>query len=253
MIFKQENFVLSIMNDESPIIITVPHGGMTNSSGAWLGNIFNKRIRSDVPGENFIKGEKMVLGGDHNIAHIAFDILKTHQANIVIGLLPREFVDYNRFVPEVACNDERLKEYYDFYHQTISEIIERLKKKWNKIFLFDLHGFGKQPIEGREFDIVLGTNGETSIYETDKALYSSLINKYQIFSVGMDGLPAESNLYKGGTTNLFYGKKYGIDTMLVEIAPRFRHKKYENSEILGKQLSKDFGEFLSTLDGVRKI
>lgn len=252
MLFKQKNFVLSIVNDESPIIITVPHGGMTNSSGAWLGTIFNKRIKSDVPEENFIKGEKIVLVGDNNIAHIAFDILRAHQANIVIGLLPRGFVDYNRFVREVAYNDEKLEEYYDSYHQTISETIERLKEKWDKVFLFDLHGFGKQPLEGLEFDIILGTNGETSIYKTDEALYGSLSNKYQIFSAGRDGLPAESDLYKGDTTNLFYGKKYSIDTMLVEIAPRFRHKKYVDSKVLGQQLSKDFGEFLSTLDGVRK-
>ncbi len=252
MLFKQKKFVLSIVNDESPIIITVPHGGMTNSSGAWLGTIFNQRIKSDVPEENFIKGEKIVLGGDNNIAHIAFDILKAHQANIVIGLLPRGFVDYNRFVPEVAYNDERLEEYYDYYHQTISETIERLKEKWNKVFLFDLHGFGKQPLEGFEFDIILGTNGETSIYKTDEFLYNSLADRYQIFSAGMNGLPVESDMYRGDTTNLFYGKKYNIDTMLVEIAPRFRYKKHENSEVLGKQLSKDFGDFLSTLDGIRK-
>lgn len=252
MLFKQENFVLNVINDESPIIITVPHGGMKNSSGAWLGTLCNKRIKSAVPEENFIKGEKIVLVGDNNIAHIAFDIFKAYPVNVVIGLLPREFVDYNRFVPEVAYNDEKLKGFYDYYHQAISETIERLKEKWGKVFLFDLHGFGKQPIEGLEFDIVLGTNEETSIYKTDKALYDSLINKYQIFLAGIDGLPTESDLYRGDTTNLFYGKKYNIDTMLVEIAPRFRHKKYENSEVLGKQFSKDFGEFLSTLDGVRK-
>lgn len=247
MLLKQKKFVLSLINDKSPIIITVPHGGIANSSGSWLGAIFDKRIMSDVPEENFIKGEKVVLGGDVNIAHIAFDILKTCQASVVIGLLPREFVDYNRFIPEVAYNDKKLEEYYNFYHKTISKTIERLKKKWDKVFLFDLHGFAKQPIEDREFDVILGSNGETSIYKTDEALYCSLIDKYQIFLAGMDGLPIESIMYKGDTTNLFYGKKYNIDTMLVEIAPRFRHKKYEDSDILGKKLSKDFGEFLSTL------
>jgi len=253
MVIKQENFVLSAVNDESPIIITVPHGGMKNSSGAWLSTLYNKRVKSDVPEENLISGEKIVLAGDNNIAHIAFDIFKACPVNIIIGLLPRELVDYNRFVPEVAYNDEKLKGFYDSYHQAISETIERLKEKWDKVFLFDLHGFGKQPIEGSEFDIILGTNGETSIYKTDEALYKSLIDSYQIFSAGRDGLPAESDLYKGDTTNLFYSKKYNIDSMLVEIAPRFRHKKYVDSKVRGQLLSKDFGEFLSTLDGVRKI
>ena len=250
---KEENFTLVLEELDSSILITVPHGGMNSRYGSWLECFFNKRVKSDIEEENYIDGEKIVIGGDGQVLHIVSDILKQKKVNLVAGLLPRSFVDYNRFVPEVAYNDEKLKGFYDSYHQAISETIERLKEKWDKVFLFDLHGFGKQPIEGSEFDIILGTNGETSIYKTDEALYKSLIDSYQIFSAGRDGLPAESDLYKGDTTNLFYSKKYNIDSMLVEIAPRFRHKKYVDSKVRGQLLSKDFGEFLSTLDGVRKI
>ncbi len=245
----QENFVLNINNDESPIIITVPHGGMNNSYGSWLESLFQKRTKSDNPEENIIQGEKIVLGGDNQIMHVVADVLREYQANVIIGLLPRTFIDYNRFVPEVAYVDKGLKPFYESYHQTISETIERLKKKWGLVFLFDFHGFGKQPIEGKEFDIILGTNGESSPYKTDRFFFNSLKNEYQIFCAGADGMSIiETNLYKGDTTNLFYYKKYGIDALLVEISSKFRSSKNTNSKELGKKLAKDLGLFFNRLD-----
>ncbi|MEI6836069.1 MAG: hypothetical protein WCK59_04510 [Candidatus Falkowbacteria bacterium] len=129
MNYKQENFILNVQNDDSPIIITVPHGGLKIAYGSWLELFFQKRIKSDTPSENLIQGEKIIIGGDNQIMHLVADTLKVYQANAVIGLLPRAFVDYNRFVSEVAYADEKIKPFYEAYHGAITDTILRLKKK----------------------------------------------------------------------------------------------------------------------------
>lgn len=248
---KQENFVLTLENNESPIIITVPHGGMKNQYASWLNSFFQKRIKSQNPEENVIKGEKIVVGGDGQILNIVADILKEYPANVIIGLLPRSLIDYNRFVPEVAYADKKLKPFYDAYHQAIIDTIQRLKNNsafGDSIFLFDFHGFGKQPIEEKEFDIILGTNGISSPHKSDQALYNFFKEKYKVFCAGMDGLPKESELYKGDTTNLYYHTEYNIDGLLIEIAPKFRSLKIGSSKKDGQQLAKDFSDFFHHIE-----
>ncbi len=245
--FKQKDFILTFKNDNSPIIITVPHGGMKNSYGLWLDTFFEKRVKSAIQEENFIQGERIVVGGDNQIMHVVGDMLKNHQTNVIIGLLPRIFVDYNRFVPEVAYVDKKIEPFYQAYHVAISETIERLKKKWKTIYLFDFHGFGTQPIDGTEFDIILGTNNESAPNGSDKIFYSSLKNRYRIFCSGVDNMPPESDLYKGNTTNLYYHKKFDIDAVLVEISPKFRSSEIADSRIHGTELAKDLATFFNTL------
>ena len=248
MTVSEKDFVFCIENDDSPILITVPHGGLKNAAGSWLGSCFQKRLKSEQSEKNYIHGEKIVLGGDGQILHIVGDILKHYKATMIAGLLPREFVDYNRFVPEVAYVDPAIKPFYDAYHSSISRTIERLQRKWQHVTLLDFHGFGKQPMEGREFDIVLGTNGESSPRGIDRLFYDSLMGKCHIFSAGRDGLPEETDLYRGDTTNLFYHKKYGVDGVLVEIAPRFRSRTLPESLQDGIVLSKDIAIVLNSIE-----
>src|SRR3990167_489275 len=134
---RQKDFVLTLQNIESPILITVPHGGMSNRYGSWLNTFFQKRIKSKDPKKNRIKGEKIVIGSDNQIFHVVSDILKEYQANAVVGLLPRSFVDYNRFVPEVAYADQKIKPFYDAYHENIKEILLNLQTKHEQVYLFD--------------------------------------------------------------------------------------------------------------------
>lgn len=244
---KEKNFVLNVENLDSPVIITVPHGGMGVGYSSWLENFFKKRSRSDNLTENYIKGEKVVLMGDMNVLHIASDVLKDYKVNIISGLLPRIFVDYNRFVPEVAYSDPKIKPFYDYYHEEIDKTIQKLLKYHDKIILFDIHGFGKQPIEGKEFDIILGTNdGETSPNNFDRIFYNFLSNDYSIFVSELNNLPKETEIYKGDTTNLYYYKKYGIDAILVEIAPKFRKGEFAKEK--GQKISSDLALFFKKLE-----
>lgn len=249
MAIQQNNFVLVLENTDSPIIITVPHGGMSSIYGSWLESLYEKRSKSENKEENIIQGERIVTGGDNNILHIVMDIIKEYPANVIVGLLPRGFVDYNRFVPEVAYADKNLQTFYQAYHQAIDDTIKRLKE--NPKFsptLFDFHGFGKQPMNNREFDIILGTNGESTPARVDRYVYDFLPGNYEIFCANMDGLPEENELYKGDTTNLYYYKKHNIDALLVEIAPKFRSSKIANAKENGEKLAKDWGIFFQGLD-----
>lgn len=240
---KQENFVLTVENIDSPVIITVPHGGMKNTSGSWLENFFQPRTKYEDPEWNYMYGEKIAIGGDSQVLHVVMDILKGYKANIVAGLLPRIFVDYNRFVPEVAYSDPKIKPFYDAYHDSISRTIETLLKYHKNVFLIDFHGFGKQPIPYLNFDIILGTNdGESSLNDYDKLFYENFSKEYRVFLSGMDGLPRESEMYRGDSTNLFYSKKYGIDGVLLEISPLYRTG--DRSKSLGSELSSKLAKFL---------
>lgn len=248
---KQDKFIMTLENRESPILITVPHGGMKNGYGSWLEAFFKKRTKSETQEENYIQNEKIVVGGDNQILHIACDIFKNYRTNAVVGLLPRCFVDYNRFVPEVAYADQKIQPFYDAYHQAIEQTLERLLRRHKIVTLIDLHGFGKQPIKEIEFDIILGTNGESSPHRIDKLFYNYLKSKYQIFCAGMNGLPEET-MYKGDTTNLYYHKKYGIDGVLVEISSKFRSTKIINSKENGKFLCHDLIDFFKVLEKNKK-
>lgn len=245
---QEKNFVITVENYGSPIIITVPHGGIKNGQGSWLELFFDKRVRSEKEEENFINGEKIVLGGDGQIMHIVADILKKYKANAVVGLLPRLFVDYNRFNLEVAYFDNKVKPFYLEYHRAIDRVIKKLLTNHKNITLFDFHGFGTQPIRNKEFDIILGTNNESSPNNIDQYLYSCFLKKYSVFCAGINGLPKESELYKGDTTNFHYYKKYGIDSLLVEIAPKFRSLKLVDSKKNGKKLASDFAKFFIMLE-----
>jgi predicted N-formylglutamate amidohydrolase len=240
---NEKNFVLSVEESDSPIILTVPHGGMSQMYSSWLENFFRKRQKPDYSQstEKIPTGERVALGRDGQIWHVVSDILKNYSTNAVMGLIPRVFIDYNRLIPEVAYVDQRLKVFYDYYHERVSRIIEKIILIHGKAILFDMHGFGKQPLNDRTFDFIIGTNdGETSPNKIDSFVYEQMKDKYQIFCSGQDDLPTESDAYKGDTTNLYYHKKYNIDSLLIEISPKFRSKDVANSKENGIKLSEDF-------------
>ena len=247
---SQKNFVLSVVNYDSPIIITVPHGGLSKIYGSWLENFFQPRPKIDY--SQSIKkpptSEKIVLGGDAQIWHLVADILKAHPVNAVMGLLPRLFIDYNRLIPEIAYNDKHLKVYYDYYHKCISKIIEKLLLIHKNVILLDMHGFAKQPLSDHTFDFIIGSNnGETSPNKIDSFIYEDMKDKYHIFCASKDGLPSESDSYRGDTTNLHYYKKYNIDTLLIEISTKFRSRDVVNSKENGIKLANDFALTLKKL------
>lgn len=242
---QEKNFVLMVENYNSPIIITVPHGGMGRRQSSWLDFLFERREKPK--NKKNISKESVILGGDIGIMYIVADILKKYKANAVIGLLPRLFVDYNRFTKKVAYSDKGMKLFYDEYHKSIDKIIKKLLVKHKNAILFDFHGFdGSSP--KRKLDIILSTNKQSSPNNIDRLLYSKLSEKYKIFCAGISGSPREKEIFVGDTTNFHYYKKYGIDALLVEISSRFRSLEFSSKERKeGKILSNDFAKFFKML------
>lgn len=234
---SESNFILTIKK-ESPIIISVPHGGQKHT---WINKIFETRIPNNKKG-------RFVLEGDKNILDIAIPIIKNINCSGVIGLLPRNIVDYNRFgfLPE----DETAKKSYKEYHKQIKNIITKTKEKFSNTYLFDFHGFGIQPDKKKEFDIIIGCcEGKTTPSNIHKQLYQWMTKKgYSVFCAEEDGYEQEFEMYRGDTTNLKYNELFGIDAILIEIAQKYRfnnHEEYSKQQNI--ELIQNFEEFFKTL------
>jgi len=244
---EEKNFVITVENNNSPVIITIPHGGMGRRQTSWLNVFFEDRKslqKRDKYGEVF-------LGGDINVMYIVADILKLYKANVVAGLLPRLFVDYNRFSKKIAFSDRKIESYYDEYHGSIKKIIEKLLKHHKNVVLFDFHGFGSHDPRFKKFDIIISTNKHPGPNDVDRLFFREMNKKYKVFCSGVNGF-SENELFLGDTTNFHYHKKYGIDALLVEVSPKFRSLKFssnarKNGENLAKNLAKFFLQLQKTI------
>lgn len=212
----------------SPVIITVPHDGDFFSSD--ISGLFQPR-------DNGIKMK------DCFVWPIAKDVLLNVGVNAVRGLFPRSFIDYNRS-PNIAFTDGSLKNIYDSYHQAISDLIKCSMVKYGreKCLLIDLHGFTAQPSYG-EYDLIFGTDNTATVKNlcVDRLLANFLTDRnYKVF------LPLEKPIgllpdkYNAGFTVRHYAEKFGIDSIQIEIARRFR--TVEGAED-GRRLSADLAEF----------
>ena len=229
---------------KSPVIITVPH------------DVFS---HSDLVG--FFKARSAgVSGADKHVWPIVKDVLFNSRVNVVRGLFPRLFVDYNRSIDgnrygicasrkrvEPAFEDEKLKCIYDFYHQNVGKAIKEGIQQYGRrnCLLMDFHGFIKQPLYG-EYDLILGTgNRATVINSTVDIKFARFMSDkgYKIF------LPAETSVssttgddFSGDFTVWHYSKKFGIDAIQLEIAKKFR--VFEGKDI-GEKLASDIAEFFN--------
>lgn len=109
----------------------------------------------------------------------------------------------------------RIKEYYNPYHDFITNLINDKLTKFNKIYLIDLHSFGKDIEE----DIVLGNkNYKTASYEFTDLIKDSLEkNEFKI---------SLNKPYSGG----YIVKKYAsenVETIQIELS----YKKYIENRI----------------------
>ncbi len=121
---------------------------------------------------------------------------------------------YKRTLTDIEVNN-RIQSYYKSYHKTIQNIINNKLKTFHKIYLLDLHSFGKNIEE----DIVLGNkNGQTASDEFTRLVQGSLVNKG--FRVSLN------NPYSGG----YIIKKYAndnVETIQIELS----YKKYIDNRI----------------------
>ncbi|NTW13940.1 MAG: N-formylglutamate amidohydrolase [Candidatus Moranbacteria bacterium] len=212
---RNEGFCLVVESKTpSPIVISVPHDGL---SGGVLSGLLSVR-------------EKGMILKDSNVWPIAKDILMTCPANAVQGLIPRDFVDYNRSY-EKALEDKALRGSYDSYHRNIGHLLQTAIRNHGKrrCLLLDIHGFGIQPryAPSEGYDIILGTNNRSSIHfdDVDREMAGYLSDLgYRVFLPAEMPVDRRLDSLNGGYTNRRYSGEFGINGIQIEIARKFRTK-----------------------------
>lgn len=226
----------------SAITISVPHDGLNYKD--LLGFVFCKK-------EGF-------KGCDRKTWELVKGIAYGVSLNVVRGLLPRHFVDYNRYSSsqvfkvysndlfeetEPAYEDEKLKEFYDFYHNSMIEAVLISKKNYGKkAKFFDFHGFKKQPNYG-EYDVILGTaNRRTLKSNADYILAEALCCRgYKVFCPSeIKKMEGQEDFYDAGFTTRNVFLKTGVDSIQVET-----HCSIRMDEKKAIKFSADFAEIIA--------
>lgn len=231
----------------SRVILSIPHDGLPTNSLSGLFEIRKTGYR----------------GRDLYVWPLAKDILLKTGASAVRGLMPRAFVDYNRSWPKpvnyypltqkevhTALEDSRLEEPYTYYHSTIDGLVGKSIKKYGKekVILFDLHGFKRQPPYAPEggYDLILGTGNRIAIPygEVDREFTEFMRKReYTVFLPESLTVGREEDYYSADFITRHHSEKHGINVIQIEIAPRFRTRDGLEA---GQKLAIDFAEFLNT-------
>lgn len=241
----EENFFWKIIPKTelkiSRTTIAVPHDGLRYQD---LINILP--VRKDG-----------IKGRDRNIWSLAKDISSYSVVNLFRGLIPRHFLDYNRYLfkedfflesndlyeeTEEACEDDSLRIFHHLYHESMVETVLESKRIYKEeTIFFDFHGFSKQPPYGN-YDIILGTaNSRTVKSEIDLILFEKLRGMgYSVFLPKKDVvLFGEVDYYDAAFTTRNVFLKTGVDSIQIELNSSIRC----NREMFFK-FTKDFASII---------
>ena len=201
-----------------PLIISIPH------SGLYLTNEMNQNLK-----------EKTILANMDWYLPELYSFLEQLEFTIIINNISRYVVDPNRNVDNINTDEysksliytnttfnkemyntdlsqeeisNRIDNFYLPYHKTLENEILKKSEYFNKVYLIDLHSFGK-PIEA---DIVLGN-------DNGKTMNDALSNHIQKLFVNNGFRVAVNNPYSGGYITKHYGdKNKQCESLQIEIS-----------------------------------
>ena len=220
-ILDEKAEIVKVINsniNKIPFIISIPH------SGLYLTSEMNEKLRKD----------SILANMDWYIPEL-YSFLEELGFTVIINNVSRYVIDPNRNIENNDFNeysksliytkttfnkeiydktlsqeeiDERIKNIYILYHKILKQEILKKLKFFNKIYIIDLHSFGK--IIGS--DIVLGNdNGRTMREE----VFSNITNLFTDNGFRV----AVNNPYKGGYITKHYGdKNKQCESLQIEIS-----------------------------------
>jgi N-formylglutamate amidohydrolase len=216
-----EDPLIDVRSGTIPIIITAPHGGLSEVPGVPL------RVNSEA--------ERFVTGVDVNTRELAQRIV--HELERTAGGKPyyvmarfrRRYIDANRS-PEHAYETDAAKKYYDGYHAQVAAYCREIQNKFGAGLLIDVHGQAAHVNEllvgtvgGKTMTLLRQRQGDGVIVGPEGLV--GLLN-----NAGVKTMPTlnarELNLpvYNGGYTVQTYGSHQpaGIDAVQFEFGSNYR-------------------------------
>lgn len=209
---------INLNNHQLPIVVSIPH------SGIYLSKSMSDNLLDNI----------MLPNMDWYLKEL-YSFLEELNITVIINKVSRYVIDPNREVNKEVINDgsyssnciytkttfgkemykekpdfkeieSRINEFYIPYHETLKKAIADKLKYFDKVYLIDLHSFGKN----LSTDIVLGNdNGNTTSDSFFKTISNLLID---------EGFKVKSNTpYKGGYITKHYGNKITCEALQIEL------------------------------------
>ena len=226
--------VINDDNNELPFVISIPH------SGLYLTKNMNDNMNDDV----------ILANSDWYLSEL-YSFLKELGFTVVINNINRYVIDPNRelsfenkdnysksliymkttFLKDIYKNSPteeeiyyRIDNFYQKYHNELQKQINKKLKYFDKVFLIDLHSFGKNI----EADIVLGN-------DNNKTMSKELFNKFKECFTNNGFIVSDNIPYKGGYIVRKYGAYENCESIQIELS----YKSYiENREFIEEELPK---------------
>lgn len=116
--------------------------------------------------------------------------------------------------------EERINKYYIPYHKQLTEILGKMIRDFNQVFLLDLHSFFVRPLA----DVCLGNINEATCSERLVACFERAFRKHG-FSV------TRNEVLTGGHITRHYGSMDNVESLQIEI----RFPVYLDGEYFGEE------------------
>ncbi len=168
-------------NKKYPLIISIPH------SGIYIPKTMKENLKDNIILANmdwylpklysFLQ-ELEITTIVNNVSRYVIDpnreIIDSRNQSYLKEYIYTRTTFNNEIYKEPLKDEEisnRIQKYYNPYHKAIDELINDQLTKFDKVYLVDLHSFGKEIKE----DIVLGNrNGQTTSDEYTREIKKSL-------------------------------------------------------------------------------
>lgn len=217
-------------NNKIPIIVSIPHSGTylpVTMKEKLIDNIILANMDWYLPKLYLFLQDLGITTLVNNVSRYVIDTNReitdcksdSYTQNYIYTKTTFNHEMYKRVLDNNEIN-YRIKEYYNPYHDFITNLINDKLTKFNKIYLIDLHSFGKDIEE----DIVLGNK----YYKTASYEFTSLVEsllKENGFKISLN------NPYSGG----YIVKKYAsenVETIQIELS----YKKYIENRIFENEV-----------------